>query len=90
MSKNINVVDLAVSIIAGSGARRVERAAQIIGVSSPTLYRWMRAGNLRSARGAELLRIHDLSRIPMEVLLGSDGFSAGKLGWQIRRWYPEA
>jgi excisionase family DNA binding protein len=70
-----NIVKVAISIIAGTENGRVDRAAAIIGVSSPTLYRWIRAGNLRAARGAELLRVHDLSRIPIELLLGADDFS---------------
>jgi hypothetical protein len=51
-------VKVAIGIIAGLETGRVDRAADIIGVSSPTLYRWMRARNLRGASGADLLRVH--------------------------------
>jgi hypothetical protein len=76
----INIVKVAIGIIAGIENGRVDRAADIIGVSSPTLYRWMRAGNLRGARGVDLLRVHDLSGIPLELLLGPDGLPAGPVG----------
>jgi len=64
-----NIVKTAVRIIAGSGAREVSRAAPIIGVSEPTLYRWRRTGNMRHARGAEVLRVHELTDLPLEILL---------------------
>ncbi len=77
ISGRVNIVKVAIGIIAGLEHGRVDRAADLIGVSSPTLYRWMRAGDLRGARGADLLRVHDLSRIPLELLLGADGVAAG-------------
>src|SRR5690348_7190197 len=55
----MNIVRLAISIIGGLDSGQVARTAEKIGVSSATVYRWMRAGNLRSAKGAELLRISD-------------------------------
>ncbi len=73
IESRINIVKVAIDIIAGLENGRVDRAADIIGVSSPTLYRWMRAGNMRAARGADLLRVHDLSGIPLEMLLAPDG-----------------
>jgi hypothetical protein len=57
-------------MIAGPGTGQVDRAAEVIGVSSPTLYRWLRAGNMRGARGFEVLRVHELTRLPLESLLG--------------------
>jgi len=69
----INIVTVAIDIIAGPEHGRVNRAAEMIGVSSPTLYRWLRAGNMQGARGWDLLRLHDLSGIPLEVLLGAGG-----------------
>lgn len=45
------------------------RAARAIGVSEPTLYRWRRAGNMCQARGAEVLRVHELTCLPPEILL---------------------
>ncbi len=64
-----NIVKTAIRIIAGSEPGEVARAARIIGVSEPTLYRWRRAGNLLEARGAELLRVHELTGLPVELLL---------------------
>jgi hypothetical protein len=64
-----NIVKTAVRIIAGSEPGEVARAARIIGVSEPTLYRWRRAGNLLEARGAEVLRMHELTALPVELLL---------------------
>jgi transposase-like protein len=64
-----NIVKTAVRIIAGSGPREVSRAAEAIGVSEPTLYRWRRAGSMREARGAEVLRVHELTGLPLEMLL---------------------
>jgi transposase-like protein len=64
-----NIIRTDVRIIAGSDARQVSRAAQLIGVSEPTLYRWRRAGNMRQARGAEVLRVHELTGLPLEMLL---------------------
>lgn len=64
-----NIVKTAIRIIAGSEAGEVRRAALIIGVSEPTLYRWRRAGNLRDARGSEVLRVHELTGLPVELLL---------------------
>ncbi len=64
-----NIVKTAVRIIAGSDARQVSRAAQLIGVSESTLYRWQLAGNMRQARGAEVLRVHELTGLPVDVLL---------------------
>ncbi len=68
-SELTNIVKTAVRIIAGSDARKVPRAAQVIGVSEPTLYRWERAGSMRHARGAEVLRVHELTGLPLEMLL---------------------
>src|SRR5438128_741289 len=48
-----NIVKTAIRIAAGRGAGEVSRAALVIGVSDPTIYRWRRAGNMRPARGAE-------------------------------------
>ncbi len=70
MVRELNIVGLAVDIIAGLDKRRVDRAAGKLGVSSPTVYRWMRTGNLRRARGSDLLRVHNLTGIPLELLLG--------------------
>lgn len=64
-----NIVKTAIRIIAGPEAGEVVRAARIIGVSEPTLYRWRRAGNMREARGAEVLRMHELTGLPVELLL---------------------
>jgi transposase-like protein len=64
-----NIVKTAVRIIAESDNQQVPRAAKVIGVSEPTLYRWRRAGNMRQARGAEVLRVHELTGLPMEMLL---------------------
>jgi hypothetical protein len=64
-----NIVKVAIRIIAGPGNGQVDRAAKIIGVSSPTLYRWLRAGSMRDARGREVLHVHDLSHLPLEFLL---------------------
>jgi len=68
-SELTNIVKTAVRIIAGSDTREVSRAAQVIGVSEPTLYRWRRAGSMRQARGAEVLRVHELTGLPLEMLL---------------------
>jgi predicted site-specific integrase-resolvase len=46
----------------------VSRAAEIIGVSEQTVYRWQRAGSMREARGAEVLRVHELTGLPLEML----------------------
>jgi hypothetical protein len=43
--------------------------ARLIGVSEPTLYRWERAGSMRGARGTEVLRVHELTGLPLEMLL---------------------
>jgi hypothetical protein len=64
-----NIVKTAVRIIAGSETGQVSRAAQAIGVSEPTLYRWQRAGTMCEARGAEVLRVHELTGLPLEMLL---------------------
>jgi hypothetical protein len=64
-----NIVKVAIRIIAGSEPGEVVRAARFIGVSEPTLYRWRRAGNMREARGAEVLRVHELTALPVELLL---------------------
>jgi hypothetical protein len=64
-----NIVKTAIRIIAGPDAGEVVRAARIIGVSEPTLYRWRRAGNMREARGAEVLEVHELTGLPVELLL---------------------
>ncbi len=64
-----NIVKTAIRIVAGSRPGEVARAAKIIGVSEPTLYRWRRAGNLLEARGAEVLRMHELTGLPVELLL---------------------
>jgi len=42
------------------------------------------AGNMRGARGAEVLRVHDLTDVPLERLLGFDGLPAGA-GPTVRR-----
>ncbi len=68
-SQLTNIVKTAVRIIAGSDTRAVSRAAEVIGVSEPTLYRWMRAGSMREARGAEVLRVHELTGLSPEMLL---------------------
>ncbi len=85
-ASSTNIVRVAVRIIAGSENGQVDRAAKIIGVSSPTLYRWLRVGNLRGARGADLLSVYDLSGIPLELLLGADGLPSGasRTPWQTR------
>jgi hypothetical protein len=77
IASRINIVRVAIAIIAGPENGQVDRAADIIGVSSPTLYRWMRAGNMQGARGADVLRVHDLTGIPPELLLGADSLRAG-------------
>ena len=64
-----NIVKTAVRIVAGSAPGEVARAARIIGVSEATLYRWRRAGNMLEARGAEVLRVHELTGLPVELLL---------------------
>jgi len=64
-----NIVKTAIRIISGSEAGEVARAARIIGVSEPTLYRWRRAGNMREARGGEVLRVNELTGLPVELLL---------------------
>jgi transcriptional regulator of acetoin/glycerol metabolism len=64
-----NIVKTAVRIVAGSQPGEVARAARLIGVSEPTLYRWRRTGNLLQARGAEVLRVHELTGLPVELLL---------------------
>jgi len=64
-----NIVKTAIRIIAGPEAGEVVRAARVIGVSEPTLYRWRRAGNMREARGAEVLEVHELTGLPVELLL---------------------
>jgi len=64
-----NIIKTAIRIIAGSEPGEVRRAAQIIGISDPTLYRWRRAGNMCDARGGEVLRVHDLTGLPVELLL---------------------
>jgi transposase-like protein len=56
-------------MLAGSDIGGVARAARLIGVSEPTLYRWLRAGNMRQARRAEVLRVHDLTGLPLEIFL---------------------
>jgi hypothetical protein len=64
-----NIVKVAIRIIAGSEPGEVVRAARFIGVSEPTLYRWRRAGNMLDARGGEVLRVHELTALPVELLL---------------------
>jgi|GEM_PF-3324680 len=66
-----NIVKTAIRIIAGSRPGEVARAARLIGVSEPTLYRWRRAGNMAEARGAELLRVYELTGLPVELLIRS-------------------
>ena len=68
-SQTTNIVKTAVRIIAGWDARGVSLAAEAIGVSEPTLYRWQRAGSMREARGAKVLRVHELTGLPLEMLL---------------------
>ena len=64
-----NIVKTAIRIVAGSQPGEVTRAARFIGVSEPTLYRWRRAGNMLEARGAEVLRVHELTGLPVELLI---------------------
>jgi len=64
-----NIVKTAIRIIAGCEKGEVGRAAHALGVSEPTLYRWRRAGNMREARGADVLRMHQLTGLPMELLI---------------------
>jgi hypothetical protein len=68
-SELTNIVKTAVRIIAGSDTREVSRAAEVIGFSEPTVYQWERAGSMRGARGAEVLRVHELTGLPLEMLL---------------------
>jgi hypothetical protein len=75
-----NIVQVAIRIIAGPGKGQVDRAAKILGVSSATLYRWLRAGNMLGARGAEVLCVHDLTDVPLEPLLGADGYQRAPVG----------
>ncbi len=82
-ANGINIVTVAICIIAGPKSGRVDRAAKII-VSSPTPAASYTAGNLRGARGVDLLRVHDLSGIPLELLLGADGQPTGA-GRTVRR-----
>jgi transposase-like protein len=56
-------------MIAGAKPHQVSLAARIIGVSEPTLYRWLRAGNMSQARGTDVLRVHELTGLPLEILL---------------------
>ncbi len=70
-AKRSTIVTTAVRIIAGSDKGCVSRAARIIGVSEPTVYRWLRAGNMMNARGADVLWVHELTGLPLETLLGS-------------------
>ena len=70
-ARQSNIVTRAVRIIAGSDKRSASRAARIIGVSEPTVYRWLRTGNMVNARGADVLTVHELTGIPLETLLGS-------------------
>ncbi len=83
MTAGVNIVKVAIGTIAGPERGRVDRAAEMIGVSPPTLYRWVRVGDMRGARGVDLLRVHDLSGIPLELLLGADGLPAA--GRTVRR-----
>ncbi len=64
-----NIVKIAIRIIAGPDSGEVARAARVVGVSEPTMYRWRQRGNLLEARGSELLRVHELTGLPMELLL---------------------
>jgi hypothetical protein len=64
-----NIIKTAIRIIAGPERGEVVRAARIIGVSEPTLYRWRRVGNMGEARGAEVLRMHELTGLPVELLI---------------------
>jgi hypothetical protein len=64
-----NIVKVAVGMIAGTGAGRVGHAAAALRVSEPTLYRWIRDGNFRRARGRDILRVHEMTGLPMEMLL---------------------
>jgi transcriptional regulator of acetoin/glycerol metabolism len=64
-----NIVKTAIRIIAGSRPGEVARAAKIIGISEPTLYRWRRVGNMAEARGTELLRVYELTGLPVELLI---------------------
>lgn len=64
-----NIIKTAIRIIAGPDNGEVARAARAIGVSEPTLYRWRRAGNMRDARGSEVLRVNELTGLPVELLL---------------------
>jgi hypothetical protein len=69
MPELTNIMKTAIRIIAGSEPGEVARAARFIEVSEPTLYRWRRAGNMLEARGAEVLRVHELTGLPVELLL---------------------
>jgi hypothetical protein len=65
----VNIVKVAIRIIAGPDKGQMDRAAKIIGVSSATLFRWPRAGNMQGAREVDLVRVKDLSGLPLEFLL---------------------
>jgi hypothetical protein len=58
-----NIVNVAVRMIAGSDPGAVFGAARGRGVSEPTVYRWLRAGNMRHARGADALRRSRFDRL---------------------------
>ena len=73
MTRRINIVKVALVFVAGLENRGVDRAAKMIRVSSQTLYKWVRAGHLRGARGADVLRVYELTGISLELLLGVDG-----------------
>lgn len=64
---------VALVFVAGLENRGVDRAAKMIRVSSQTLYKWVRAGHLRGARRADVLRVYELTGISLELLLGVDG-----------------
>jgi hypothetical protein len=68
-ARRSTIVTIALRIIAGSEKGRVSRAAEIIGVSEPTVYRWERTGSMRNARGVDILRVHELTGLPLEMLL---------------------
>ncbi len=68
-ARRSTIVTTAVRIIAGGDKHCVSRAARMIGVSEPTIYRWQRIGSMRNARGADVLRVHELTGLPLEMLL---------------------
>lgn len=68
-----NIVKTAVRIIAGSDTQEVPRAAKVIGLASRHFIGGGAQANMRQARGAEVLRVHELTGLPLEILLRIDG-----------------